>query len=343
MSIATGTIGLIPSADSIGVTATLLLVLCRCVQGFTAGGEYSGAATYMFESVPDNKRMTHGSRLSAASFGSFAAAALVIWAITAALPEESMLSWGWRIPFLLTIPLGIIGFWVRLHAEESRTDTSSVPKAPIPHALRTEWRTMLRVGGLISCTAMSYYMFTTYFTTFMEVTVGMSAKLVLAANVIALALAALSAPFVGMLIDRFPRRSVTATATLSTAALAVPGYFVAQTGDTLHTTVLAQILLGIGAVSCNCMTSVLMTELFDSRTRATSAGITYNTAYAAFGGTAPFVATALIGASDNPLAPAFYTVAIGLFAFGCSRLLPESSPLFATGPTPLSTIIGRGE
>ncbi|MCK2200804.1 MFS transporter [Corynebacterium callunae] len=329
MTFSTGLIGLIPSPETIGIFAPILLTLARCLQGFTAGGEYSGAATYLIENVDPKKRATHGSKLSMATFLSFAIAAALVWAIEFSIGKEAMVAWGWRIPFLMAVPLGLIGWWIRTGAQENVRPASERPEAPIKQALRTEWKMMLRVGGFISCTGLSFYIFTTYMTTFLRSTVGLEGTLVLAGNIIALSMAAIAAPFVGRAIDKFPRRNVMAFAALSTVIMAIPAYIIAGQG-TLTASLTGQVMLGIGAVTANCVTSVMMAEVFQEATRGTSAGITYNVTYAIFGGSAPFISTALVSWTGSPLAPAVYMIIIALFAFTASRFIPETSPVFVT-------------
>lgn len=166
-------------------------------------------------------------------------------------------------------------------------------------------------------------------TAFLRSTVGLEGTLVLAGSIIALSMAAIAAPFVGRAIDKFPRRNVMAFATLSTVIMAIPAYIIAGQG-TLTASLIAQVMLGIGAVTANCVTSVMMAEVFQEVTRGTSAGITYNVTYAIFGGSAPFISTALVSWTGSPLAPAVYMIIIALFAFTASRFIPETSPVFVT-------------
>lgn len=104
----------------------------------------------------------------------------------------------------MAVPLGLIGWWIRTGAQENVRPASERPEAPIKQALRTEWKMMLRVGGFISCTGLSFYIFTTYMTTFLRSTVGLEGTLVLAGNIIALSMAAIAAPFVGHALINSP-------------------------------------------------------------------------------------------------------------------------------------------
>lgn len=119
MALATLSIGLIPSYASIGSTATIILLIARLIQGFSSGGEYSGAMTFIAESTPDKKRGFMSSGLEVGTLVGYIAGASLVTLLTFMLGEETMLAWGWRIPFLLSAPIGLIGFYLRNNLEET--------------------------------------------------------------------------------------------------------------------------------------------------------------------------------------------------------------------------------
>ena len=119
MSGSTLAIGLLPTASTIGVWAAVLLVICRSLQGLSAGGEYAGAVAYVIEHAPSHRRSRYSSAMPAATFASFSAAALICFGLTAALGEQQMNSWGWRLPFLLAGPMGLVAFYIRQKLDET--------------------------------------------------------------------------------------------------------------------------------------------------------------------------------------------------------------------------------
>ena len=119
MAVSTFCIGLIPSYASIGIVAPILLLLARLVQGFSTGGEYGGAATFIAEYSPDRQRGFMGSWLEFGTLGGYVLGAALVTAITAAMSPEALLDWGWRIPFFIAGPLGLIGLYLRLKLEET--------------------------------------------------------------------------------------------------------------------------------------------------------------------------------------------------------------------------------
>lgn len=329
MSVATAAIGLLPSYHAIGIWAPILLTVARCVQGFSAGGEYAGAVTYVIEHAPDDQRSRYSSYMPAATFASFALAALCSYLLTVSLSPEQMNAWGWRIPFLIAAPLGLVALYIRHRLDESPLfqevlDAPTAEHSPLRETLRNEWRPMLRLGCYISLTALSFYIFSTYMTTFLRSVVGMEPRLVLLSNVLALIVATILAPFIGRICDRVGRRPIMAASALLLGGLSVPAYMLASEG-TLVAAFSAQIMLALGAVAANVVTAVLLCEVFPTRVRYTASAVTYNIAYAVFGGTAPFVATWLISASGNRLAPAIYITLIAAMALLVTMISPETS------------------
>jgi MHS family proline/betaine transporter-like MFS transporter len=157
MSAATAAIGLLPTYHAIGIWAAVLLTLARCVQGFSAGGEYAGAVTYVIEHAPGHRRSCYSSWMPAATFASFALAALLAYFLTANLSMAAMHSWGWRIPFLAAAPLGLVAVYIRRRLDESPLfqrilDEPRTIHAPLGQTLREQWKPMLQLGSYISLT-----------------------------------------------------------------------------------------------------------------------------------------------------------------------------------------------
>ncbi len=329
MSAATAVIGLLPSYHAIGIWATILLTLARCVQGLSAGGEYAGAVTYVIEHAPDHQRSRYSSWMPAATFASFAVAALLSYFLTANLSSEAMHAWGWRVPFLVAAPLGLVALYIRRRLDESPLfqqvlDGPPTVHAPLSQTLREQWRPMLRLGSYISLTALSFYIFSTYMTTFLREVIHLPSDQVLMSNVIALTFAAVMAPIIGRICDRVGRRATMITSAVLLGGLSIPAYLLASDGTIGHA-LFAQLLLAAGAVTANVVTAVLLCEVFPTEVRYTASAITYNLSYAIFGGTAPFVATFLIATTGNNLAPAIYITIVAVGAFVAALLIPETA------------------
>lgn len=330
MAGATTVIGLLPTYESIGLLAPLLLTLTRCIQGFSAGGEYAGACAYLMEHAPRDKRAWYGSFVPVSTFSAFACAAVLAYTLDATLPAEAMNAWGWRIPFLVAAPLGIVGLYLRWRMEETpafREAMSEAPAhshSPLKQTLRNHGGAICRLGAFISLTALSFYMFTTYFATYLQVVGHLTRAQALMVSTVALLFAAAACPLAGAFSDKVGRRKTVGFTCLWVMATVFPAFWLASSGN-VGASILGVLLLAVGALLCGVVTAALLSETFPTRTRYTASAITYNLAYTIFGGTAPLMATWLIDFSGSNLAPAFYLVVIALLAMAGGLALPETS------------------
>ncbi|MBK5516878.1 MULTISPECIES: MFS transporter [unclassified Pseudomonas] len=329
MAGATTLIGLLPTYAAIGVMAPVLLSLIRCAQGFSAGGEYAGACAYLMEHAPNDRRAWYGSFIPVSTFAAFASAAVVAYALEASLSAEAMGSWGWRLPFLIAAPLGLVGLYLRWRLDETPafqavTQQHAVAHSPLRDTFRDHGKAICCLGAFISLTALSFYMFTTYFATYLQVAGGLSRATALLVSLIALIFAALICPLAGLYSDRVGRRMTVASACVLLIVVVYPSFLMASSGS-FAASILGVLLLAIGAVLCNVVTAALLSETFPTRTRYTASAITYNMAYTLFGGTAPLMATWLISTTGSNLSPAFYLIAIALLALAGGLALRETS------------------
>ncbi|MGM8851628.1 MFS transporter [Salinicola halophyticus] len=329
MAGATTLIGVLPTYASVGLFAPLALALARCIQGFSAGGEYAGACAFVMEHAPTRRKARYGSFVPVSTFMAFATAAALTFVVSTILSEEALNAWGWRIPFLVAAPLGLIGLYMRLRLDESPAFQAlkaqhAVPQAPLKETVRAHGATIVSLSAFISVTALSFYMFTTYFTTYMQVVGHASRTTALLASLGALIFAAALCPFVGRYADRVGRRKTILTAGTCLIVAVFPAYTLAGSGE-WWASLIGAMLMAVGAVICGVVTAVLLSEQFPTRVRYTASALCYNVSYTIFGGTAPLVATWLIERTGNNLSPAIYLIAITLLAMWGGLRLPESS------------------
>ena len=330
MAGATTLIGLLPTYASIGIAAPLLLTFARCVQGFSAGGEYAGACAYLMEHAPNDRRAFYGSFVPVSTFTAFASAAVLAYALEATLSAEAMSAWGWRVPFLIAAPLGLIGLYLRWRMEETPAFQQALAEgrehehAPLMDTLRNNAKAIRNLGLFISLTALSFYMFTTYFATYLQLVGHLTRAESLLVTTVALVFAAAGCPLAGAFSDRVGRRRTIGFACLWMVIVVFPAYWLASSGS-IPGALLGVLLLAVGALLCNVVTAALLSESFPTRSRYTASAITYNVAYTLFGGTAPLVATYLIGKTGSSLSPAFYLVAIAVLALAGGLGLRETA------------------
>ena len=349
MAAATALIGVLPTNAQIGAWAIVPLYLLKMLQGFSTGGEYAGATTYVSEFSPDRSRGFWSSWLDVGSYLGFAFGATTV-AVTTWIAESlngptAMIDGGWRIPFLLAIPLGVIAIYFRMRipetpAFESVEEFADEADADDPLArhgvggiLRHHWREILIAIALVSATNTAGYALTSYMPTYLESVVGVSNLGAAIATVPVLVVMSLALPFIGRLSDRIGRKPVYLIAVGATLALMVPAFFVMQIGTELAVIIaLAMVAIPVGfyvAISASALPA-----LFPTASRFGAMAIAYNVAVSVFGGTTPFVSQWLIQITGNEFMPAFYIMFFALLGGIAALTMKESAKRPLVGSTP---------
>lgn len=316
MSGATLTIGLLPGYATIGVAAPVLLVILRLIQGFAAGGEFGSAASFLAESSPRRRRGFGVSWLEVGSLLGFLAGSFVYLLLSTGLDEDQLTAWGWRVPFLVSAPLGVIGFIIRNKIEDTpeyRTleANDTVPRTPVRELLRRHKRHLLQAAGLMAAMHVPFYMVLTYLVTYETDHLGHSAySAALLSTVISL-LGLVLVPVFGLLSDRVGRKPVFVGATAALLVLSTPAFLLMRTG--LAGTWIAGLLLGAILAAILGTYAVWSAEIFPTRTRQSGLSIAYNVTAALFAYTVPYLMTVLISATGSTLLPGPYLM---VFAVG---------------------------
>ncbi|WP_197381499.1 MFS transporter [Mycolicibacterium mengxianglii] len=312
MSGSTFAIGLLPSYQAIGVAAPLLLLLARCVQGFSAGGEYGGGACYLAEYAPDRRRGFIVSFLVWSVVVGFLLGSATVTGLEAALSEEAMNSYGWRIPFLMAGALGLVGLYIRLRLDDTPEfkklrAAGEVAASPLKEAFITSWRQILQVAGLVVIHNVGFYIVFTYLPTYFTKTLGLTKMDAFISVTVASVVAIVLIPPLGALSDRVGRKPLLFTGALGFALFAYP-LFLLLTSGTVVAAVAAH--AGLAAVEAVFVSASLAAgaELFATRVRSSGYSIGYNTSVALFGGTAPYFATWLVARTGSDVSPSLYVV-----------------------------------
>ncbi|MFG2424407.1 glycine betaine/L-proline transporter ProP [Streptomyces sp. NPDC048448] len=343
MAAGTFAIGLIPSYATIGVGAPLLLLAARLVQGFSTGGEYAGASTFIAEYAPDKKRGFFGSWLEFGTLAGYIGGAGLVTLMTAFLSTEDLLAWGWRVPFLIAGPMGVIGLYLRMRLEETPAFAAELekaskkekdrPKVPLRAMLAGQWRALLLCVGLVLVFNVTDYMLLSYMPSYLtsELKYDETHGLLVVLGVMALMM--IVQPFAGALTDRIGRRPVIAAGCAGFLALSVPAILLIRQGSLLA------VALGMGALGLLlvCFTSAMpaaLPALFPTKVRYGSLSIGFNVSVSLFGGTTPLVVTALIGATANMMMPAYYMMAAAVIGGVAVWFMSESAGLPLPGSAP---------
>lgn len=329
MSGATLSIGLIPSYDNIGLWAPLLLIVLRMVQGFSTGGEYGGAATFMAEYAPDEHRGFYGSFLEVGTLSGFSLGALLMLTFSLLLGDAAMHAWGWRIPFLVAAPMGLVGMYLRSRIEDTpvfraHEAASRIKPSPGVAALtRRHWRPMMVVGGLVVALNVINYTLLSYMPTYLQRRIGLSPDEALAVPLIGMLFMMPFLPFAGGLSDRIGRRAMWYVSLIGLLLLVTPLYMLMGTG--LAGACLGFILLGLLYVPQLATISATFPAMFPTSVRFAGFASAYNISTSIFGGTAPAVSSGLITVTGNELMPAYYMMATCLVGLAALHFTPETA------------------
>lgn len=349
MSLSTFAIGLIPSYASIGIWAPILLLLAKMLQGFSVGGEYTGASIFVAEYSPDRKRGFMGSWLDFGSIAGFVCGAGVVVLISAIIGEESFLDWGWRIPFFLALPLGIIGLYLRHALEETpafqqhidkmesddRQGLTDGPKVSFLEIATKHWRSLLVCVGLVIATNVTYYMLLTYMPSYLSHNLHYSEDhgvMIIIAIMIGMLFVQ---PVIGLLSDRFGRRPFVFMGSIGLFFLAVPAFML------INSDVLVLIFFGLLllAVLLNFFTGVMASTLpamFPTHIRYSALASAFNISVL-IAGLTPTAAAWLVEATNNLLMPAYYLMVVAVVGFITAVTMKETANKPLKGATPAAS------
>lgn len=313
MSGATFAIAFLPTYHAVGYLAPALLLLARVVQGFSAAGEYAGAAAFLAEYAPDGKRGVRTSIVPASTAAGLLFGSLLATLLSSTLDAGHLESFGWRLPFLLALPLGLIGWYIRTRLEDTPLfreleQSDRVVRSPMRDTLVSNRKAIALAFGVTLLNAVGFYMILTYMPTYLstELHFGQSQSFVVTAISLTTYVGFVFGS--GWLSDRLGRKTMLILASALFVVLTVPLFAVLPHVGFLGI-LLVQVVLG-ALLSMNDGTlACFLVEAFPTRCRYSGFAFSFNAANALFGGTAPFLATLLIHTTGSTLAPAWYLVA----------------------------------
>ncbi|WP_372697132.1 MFS transporter [Arthrobacter sp. JSM 101049] len=329
MSGATFLIGVLPTFQTVGILAPILLVLLRMVQGFSTGGEYGGAATFMAEYAPDKKRGFFGSFLEFGTLGGFALGAAVMLVFQVALPEAAMNSWGWRIPFMLALPMGLVGLYLRSKLEDTPVfqeleERGEVEEGSSLKALITRyWRPMVVMFGLVACLNMVNYTLLSYMPTYLESQLGLDSNLSLIVIIVGEVAMMAVIPFAGSISDKVGRKPMWYTSVIGLFIFALPMFWLM--GQNFGLAILGFAVLGLLYIPQLATITATFPAMFPSQVRFAGFAVTYNVATALLGGTAAMVNEAVIETTGFVLFPAVYMMIAAVIGLVAVKFMAETA------------------
>lgn len=328
MGIATFLIGLLPTYETIGIWAPILLVVLRLLQGFGVGGEWGGAVLMAVEHSPGGRRGFYGSW---PQMGVPAGLLLStgVFAIFSSLPNEQFLAWGWRVPFLLSILLVAVGLYIRLAILETPAfrqvqETQTEARMPIMDVLRTNLKGVLLVIGMRIAENGSFFIFSVFVLSYATEQLGLARSLVLAGVMIAASIQLFAVPVWGALSDKIGRRPVYLFGAAFTLLFAFPSFWLINTQATILVWLAIVLALAVGHAAMYGPQAAFLPELFGTRVRYSGIAFSRELASVVAGALSPFIATALLAWAGSYWPVAVYLAAMALITIVAVYLAPET-------------------
>jgi MHS family proline/betaine transporter-like MFS transporter len=348
MAAGTFIIGVIPGYATIGVGAAALLLLARLIQGFSTGGEYGGAMTFIAEYASDRRRGGLGSWLEFGTLTGYVFGAAIATVLTSALSEPQLLAWGWRIPFLLAGPLGMVGLYLRLRLEETpafaraaenRPSQGKTPLSELPTIFLRHWPEVLQCTGLVLVFNVTNYMLTSYMPTYLADDlpargghrIGDTESDLLQIAVMLVMMMVII--FIGRLSDHFGRKPVVLTGCAALVVLSLPSLILIRQATTVPV-FFGLLIMGLSLVVFSATMPSTLPALFPTRIRQGALSIVFNISDALFGGTVATVMTALVSATHDLAWPAYYLMGAGVIGAISMVFTTESARRPLTGSSP---------
>ena len=329
MSGATFLIALLPTYAHVGILAPILLLLIRMVQGFSASGEYAGASAFLVEYAPPNRRGFYACLVPASTAVGLLVGSLSVTAMHHFMSPEFLHTWGWRIPFVFALPLGLIGRYIRVHLEDTPAfreleASHHVVKTPLKILFTEHYREMICGFGVACLNAVGFYVILSYMPTYMSVEMNVDHSTAYLAETLSLCAYILLIFMMGKLSDRLGRKTMLITASICFILFSVP-LFSQISSNTLLQILAIQIAFGAMLTINDGTLASFLAEVFPTRVRYTGFAFTFNMANALLGGTAPLVCTWLIQITDNKMMPAWYLVFFSVIALIAMLFIKETA------------------
>ncbi|AFS52649.1 MFS transporter [Leptospirillum ferriphilum] len=347
MAISTFSIGLLPGYQTIGLTAAFLLFLARLAQGFSTGGEYAGAMTYVVEYSPDKRRGRMASLLEVGTLTGFILGAGMVTALTAWLGPEKMLQYGWRLPFFIAAPIGLFSAWFRSRLEETpafesleKNPEERPSKVSLKDLVRVHWRPMSIGLGLVLFYNVIDYMVLSYMPSYLSSVLGYGETKGLLLILVVMLIMIPVVFLVGAASDRWGRNPILRGALVSLLVWTIPAFLLVQNGQ--NTIVFAGlVLLGAHLAAFEGTMTSTLPSLFFTEVRYGALAITYNFSTSVFGGTTPLVLSLLVRQFHDRLIPAYFLMGAAMIGLAVSVFVKETASRSLRGSTPVVADTGE--
>ena len=311
MTVGTAIMAFAPTAASIGAAAGLVILVSRLLQGFSAGGEFGTATTFLVENAPHRKAFYASWQVATQGLAMFMASAFG-FGLNYFLTTAQLDAWGWRIPFLFGLLIGPVGLYIRLKMDETPEFAGTEPvKSPVVRTLVDHTGRVLSAAAAVGLASISVYLIL-YMPTFAVSNLELPRYAGFLGGIISGLVSFVGVPFVGRLADRVGPLRIMLPAALVSLVLALPLFLVLVANPSVLVLTLVQVVLGIQMAFYFGPVPALLSFMYPTAIRTTGLSISYNLGVTLFGGFAPIVLTWLISASGSLLSPSYYFMAVAV-------------------------------
>ena len=321
MALGTAGIGLVPGRDTAGALAPWLLVLCRLIQGFSAGGEWGSSTAFIYEWAPRGRRAFFSSLQQSSVAGGMLLGSAIAALLGTLLNKTQMSDFGWRLPFLLGALIIPVGWYLWRHVEETPVFAAG-PTAPVTTGKGIVLA--LQAGGIIVIWTVAYYAILTYMPVFTAQYSKLGSAAALWSNALSLLVLALTIPFFGALADRIGRKPLLLAGAIGFALLSYPLFLVIVNSSAMLPVVLAQIVFALMTAIYSGGAPAAVTEIFPSASRLLWMSTGYSLTVALFGGFGPYIAQWLVTHTGSPLSPVLYISGCALLSLAVIARIKET-------------------
>ncbi|VVM33867.1 MFS transporter [Terribacillus sp. AE2B 122] len=322
MAFSTLLIGLLPTYDQIGIWAPILLLTARIIQGFSTGGEYAGAMVYIAESSPDNKRNILGSGLEIGTLTGYILASLVASLLFIVLSDEQMASWGWRLPFLLGLPLGLVGMYLRKSLEESpifenelsNNEGQEQEEESFLSILKNHKKDIIVCFVAVAFFNVTNYMLLSYMPSYLDEIIGLSSTVgTVLITLVMIIMVPLTLLF-GRLSDKIGNKTVFLIGLGGLTLLSAFAFYLVNLNGLVFVSI-GILILGVLLATYEGSIPGSLPTMFYTDIRYRTLSVTFNVSVSIFGGTTPLVSTWLVHQTGNNLAPGWYLTIVSIIGF----------------------------
>jgi MHS family proline/betaine transporter-like MFS transporter len=313
MAIPTFLIGLLPGYATLGIWAPVLLTVLRMVQGLSVGGEYTSSMVFLVEHAPSGRRGLMGALASCGACGGILLGSAVGAGFAASMSDAALDTWGWRIPFLLGLVVGLAGYFLRRHVLET-APVERRERAPIMETLQDHWRLVLGFAGLSVFNAVTFYVGFVYLVSWLQLADGIPPARALEVNSISMAVLLPVMIATGLLTDRYGRKPFMLFACALGIVGALPVFWLLNHPSVAYAQIGQLGLVLMVGIYCGVQPTI-MVESAPAPVRCTAVALGYNICLGVIGGLTPLAATWLVERTGNEITPAFLIMAAGAVTF----------------------------